>query len=206
MKPAPLSSLPPVVALFCLMSFAGLSGCAHYEYDIVRPPDLSQHVGAKSPVHFPLGDLEYGLQSYDNHLVMLITNRANEPVKLLGGDSYAIDPKGESHPLADRVIPPGNHAKLILPPPPTQVRETGPHFGFGVGVGVAHSGHPYYSHSVYGAAGVYDDPGPRYYSVYDASDATFWQWEGETEARLVLAFEKGKERFTDEFVFRRKKM
>jgi hypothetical protein len=73
-----------------------------------------------------------------------------------------------------------------------------------VGVGVAHAGHPY--HHGYGAAGVYDDPGPRYYSVYDPNDATFWQWEGETEAKLVLAYERGKERFSDEFVFRRKKM
>lgn len=193
-----------ILAMLCLG--AG-PGCAHYEYVIVKPPDLAQHVGSKTPVRFPIGDLEYALQTSEDHLVMIITNRANEPVKLLGGDSYSIDPKGESHPLTDRLIPPGNHAKLILPPPPTQVRETGPHFGFGVGVGVAHAGHPYHHPGYgYGAGGVYDDPGPRYYSVYDPNDAAFWQWQGETEARLMLTFERGKDRFTDEFLFRRKKM
>src|SRR4051812_33197265 len=134
-----------VLALLYLGALCASTGCAHYEYDIVKPPELAQHVGPKAPVRFPIGDLEYALQTSENHLVMIVTNRANEPVKLLGGDSYAIDPHGESHPLADRVIPPGNFAKLILPPPPTQVRETGPHFGIGVGVGVSNAGggHPY---------------------------------------------------------------
>src|SRR5687767_8404246 len=129
--------LPSRRLVFAMLCAASFTGCARYEYDIVKPPELAQHVGSKSPVRFPLGDLEYALQASDNHLVMLITNRANEPVKLLGGDSYAIDPKGESHPLTDRVIPPGSHAKLILPPPPQQVRETGPRFGIGLGVGIA---------------------------------------------------------------------
>jgi hypothetical protein len=101
------------------------------------------------------------------------------------------------------VIPPGGYIKLILPPPPQQVRETGPHFGVGVGVGVSNAG---YHRGRYGYGGMYDDLGPRYYSVYDPNDATYWEWKGETDARLVLTFEKGKDRDSDEFVFHRRKM
>jgi hypothetical protein len=196
--PTPTRLLVPLV---CLTTFVG---CARYEYDLVRPPDLARHIGGKSLTTFSIDDREYALQSYDSRLVMRIANRAGEPVKLLGGDSYAIDPGGESHPLADRVIPPGGHIKLILPPPPQQVRETGPRFGIGLGVGVSNAGFPRRGYG-YGG-GAYDDLGPRYYSVYDPNDATIWQWNGETEATLRLTFEKGKERVSDEFVLRRRKM
>src|SRR3954471_8671292 len=112
-----------VYALLFLVVSGGGTGCARYEYDLVKPPDLAQHVGSKAPVQFPIGDLEYALQTSNDHLVMIVATPAAEPVKLIGGDSYTVDPKGESHPLTDRVIPPGSHVKLILPPPPTQVRE-----------------------------------------------------------------------------------
>jgi hypothetical protein len=199
--PSLTSTRQTILTLFCL---ASLAGCARYEYDIVKPPDLAQHVGSKSPVRFPVADMEYALQASHSQLVMLAYNRGADPVKLLGGDSYAIDPHGESHPLADRLIPPGGHIKLILPPPPEQVRETGPHFGFGVGVGISNAA---YHRGRYGyGGGVYDDPGPRYYSVYDPSDPTRWDWNGETDVTLVLTFEKGKDRFGDEFGFHRRKM
>jgi hypothetical protein len=192
--------------LTVLLALAALGGCAKYEYDVVKPAELAQHVGGKSPVRLPIGDLEYALQSYDNHLVMIITNRAAEAVKLLGGDSYVVDPKGESHPLTDRVIPPGSHVKLILPPVPQQVREDGPRFGVGVGVGISNAGFPRHGRYGYGG-GMHDDLSPRYYSIYDPNDATMWKWDGDgTEARIVLTFEKGKDRFSDEFVFRRKKV
>ena len=203
-------SVRPTTALLLPLICVVLTftGCARYEYDIVKPADLAQHVGGKSPVRFPIEDREYALQSSSGRLVMFVHNRGEDPIKLLGGDSYAVDPRGESHPLADRVIPPGGHIKLILPPPPQQVRETGPRFGIGLGVGISSAGgyHRHRHRHHYGGAGLYDDLGPRYYSVYDPNDAAYWEWKGETDARLVLTFEKGQDRFSDEFVFHRRKM
>ena len=117
----------------------------------------------------------------------------HEPVKLLGGDSYAIDPKGESHPLADRVIPPGNFVKLISPAanagprdrPALRTRRRG---GRRPRRAPYHHGYP-----GYGAAGVYDDPGPRYYSIYDPNDAPTGSGKAKPKPKLVLTFERGSE-------------
>ncbi len=200
--PARSFVLSRVLIVAC--SAAALGGCVRYEYDVVEPPDLSQRVGSKAPVRFPIGELEYRLQTSDNRLVMLIYNRADEPVKLLGEDSFVVDPGGESHPLDGRTIPPGSHVKLILPPAPAQVRTRGSTFGFGIGVGYSRA---YHGRRGFGYGGsLHDDFGPRYYNVYDPNDATFWRWEGETDARLVLVYERGDERFTDEFRFHRKRV
>jgi len=36
-----------------------LAGCSHAEYDIVRPADLTQHIGEKQWVTAPMGPIEY---------------------------------------------------------------------------------------------------------------------------------------------------
>ncbi len=195
-------SLPRrILPLAALLLLSGV-GCAHYQYDMVKPPDLAQRVGTKSPVTFKMEDVAYALQTSNNRLVMMVTNESDVAIKLIGGESYAVDPYGESHPLASRVIPPGAHVKLILPPPSEVMVDNGPHFGIGLGVGVSsahhHGGHYY-------GGGMYDD-GPRYYSVYDPNDPTFWKWEGESEARLLLTFEREGKHFSDEFVFKRVKV
>src|SRR3954463_11026789 len=67
---AVMKNLRPLApALLCLVA---LAGCAHYEYDIVKPPDLAQHVGSKAAVRFTIGDLEYALQTSESHLVMIV--------------------------------------------------------------------------------------------------------------------------------------
>ena len=48
------------------------AGCAKYEYDIVRPPELAQHVGTKAPVTFQTEEREYHLRTSDGRLVMVI--------------------------------------------------------------------------------------------------------------------------------------
>ncbi len=194
-----------------LVLVAGISGgCATYEYDVIRPPEVG-HIGQKEWKSVTLDDaaVEYRLRSANNHLVMDVFNRADdETLKLIGDDSAAVDPKGESHPFKSRTIPPGSYIRLILPPPPPTIRRSGPTFGFGVGVGTLGSR---YRRSEFGYGRVYDDdfydPGPTYYAVYDYSDSTLWQWEGDrTDVKLILIFERGKERLHHELLLRRIKM
>ena len=88
-----------------LLALAG--GCARYEYDLVRPPELAQHVGTKAWSTVPLDDLEYRLLTSDNRLVMLIYNWGERTVKLSEADSVVVDPRGESRPLVGRTIDTG---------------------------------------------------------------------------------------------------
>jgi hypothetical protein len=74
-----------------------------------------------------------------------------------------------------------------------------------VGVGYSHyDGH----HRGY-CPGFYDPfwDEPRYYTYYDESDTTYWDWEGETDIRIHLVFQRGGPKtFEHDFTFRRKKM
>ena len=47
--------LPPILLPSILLALTG--GCARYEYDLVRPPDLSRHVGARQWESVPLDEL-----------------------------------------------------------------------------------------------------------------------------------------------------
>jgi hypothetical protein len=186
----------------CLL-LALLAGCAHYEYDVVQPPELAGHVGDNAWVVLRRGgDVEYRLRSSDGYLVMLVYNRGESPVKLLGTDSFAVDPRGESHPMPSGTIPPGSYVKRIFPPPRPRVEPYGPRFSFGVGyfhaqrVGGARAAparppparyyrpYPY----PYGFYDGFDDFEPRYYTVYDTNDRTYFDWPGGTSVRFLFAF------------------
>lgn len=186
--------------MLILVAVAG--GCAHYEYDIVQPPDLAGHVGGGRDVVFSRGPLLYRLRSYQNHLVIQIHNETSQPIQLLGGQSFVVDPDGQSHPLNDETIAPESFIKLVLPPILPEVTPVGPVIGFGLGVS-----------SVYGPG--YDlgfeDPffvRPRYYASADVENR-FWKWEGQTDVRLSLTFGhagSAQAPFTQAFVFHRRKM
>lgn len=194
-----------VLLLSLVLTLAG--GCVHYEYDVVQPADLARHVGTKQWENFRIDPLEYRLRTSDDRLVMLVYNRGGRTVKLSGPDSAAVDPRGESHPLPSRTVPPDSYLKLVLPPPLPQVRSYGPAFGFGVGMGYGRRfGRPYYDGLGFGA-GMDDDVEPRYYSVYDPNDRTYFNWPGDSDLRLLLAFQTdGGEAFRHEFLLRRRKM
>ena len=183
------------------------SGCVRYEYDLLQPPDLARHVGTTSWTTLQLDDLEYRLRTSDNRLVALVYNRGERTIKLSGEDSAAVDPRGESHPLQGRTVPRDSHVRLLFPPARPQVRSYGPTFGFGVGVGYSRRfGRPYRDGLGFGSE-MYDDLEPRYYSVYDRNDRTYYQWPGGTDLRVLLAYEReGGEPFRHEFVFRRRRM
>lgn len=183
----------------CLFVLLWAGGCARYEYDLVEPADLARHIGGAADEHVSLEPLHYILRSYENRLVMRIENPLDEPIQLLGEKSYVVDPSGQSHPLRSQTIAPKTFIKLILPPPRPYYREDGPYFGIGVGVSSARWGrYPAYD------AWVWDEP--RYYTIYNESDAGWWDWEGETDVRMMLVFARGREGFSQMFVWHRKKM
>src|SRR4051812_47758329 len=127
--------------LFAMMLLV-VSGCAHYEYNVVEPPELARHIPTKSLQVLPRAPLDYQLQTYDNRLVMMIGNPTDQDVTLLGDRSVVVDPAGESHPLPSQTIASHSHIKLIPPPPRPEVYPYGPTFGFGVThVGSAHDVH-----------------------------------------------------------------
>ena len=200
------------LATCLLLALAALAGgCARYEYDVVEPPDLAGRVGEKSWVALRRADdLEYRMRSASDRLVVRVYNRGERPVKLLGSDSVIVDPRGESHPMPSATIPPGSYVQRIYPPPLPRVRRYGPSFGFGVGVmgaqRVRHRGYrhrPYRNRYPFHSAGFHDFE-PRYYTVYDPNDPTYFTWPGGTSVRFIFAFAReGEEMFRQEFLVRR---
>jgi hypothetical protein len=208
-----ISSLPRVAALLPALLLVNLAfvagGCAHYEYDLVEPADHAQHFGTKTPVEVPREPIRYQAQASSDHLVLVIHNETQDPIKLLGEDSFAVDPNGESHPLPTRTIAPGTATKLIFPPIKPTFRQSGPSVGFGVGVGVANSyGRHGYRYGGFAGDPWYYDDYPRYYALQD--DGTlYWNWTGDkTDVRLRLVYQQGdkQEKFHHDFTFRRIKM
>jgi hypothetical protein len=197
---------PALLLSTILLTLAG--GCVHYEYDVVRPADLARHVGTKQWETFRIDQLEYRLRTSDERLVVLVYNRGERTVKLSGPDSAAIDPHGESHPLQSRTIPRDSYVKLILPPPPPQVRSYGSTLGLGVGAGYSRVYGGHYRDGFGFGSGTYpDDMEPRYYSVYDPGDRTYFDWPGDSDLRLLLAYQiEGGDNFRHEFLLRRRKM
>ncbi|HEY7086605.1 MAG TPA: hypothetical protein VH518_00870 [Tepidisphaeraceae bacterium] len=192
--------LPVRVLAALLLAGGWLIGCTQYEYDVVRPPELAQHVGAKEDVVIQLDPLEYRLRTVENRLVMRIYNHTDDAMTLVGQRSSVVDPDGQSHPLPTLSMPPGSFIKLILPPP-APVIETNPTFGIGVSGGFGDSrrrGYPY--DPEYGLA-----DGPRYFTVYD-NGQFYWDWKGEGSIRLNLAFDRGGKTFEHEFVIGRRKV
>lgn len=211
---APTRVCPLVMLVLApaLVAAGGGGGCVRYEYDIVEPSDLARHVG-KEPVDVPVEPLTYHMRSVENHLVVFVENPTDDPVKLLGDDSVAVDPRGQSHPLTSQTIAPRSSIKLIFPPVRPRLERVGPSFGIGVGVGYSRF---YGRRGYYGRyrRGIYDpfyyDDYPRYYAVVDDGTA-YWDWGGETDVRVTLVYERGggggeRSRFTHRFVFHRRKM
>ena len=202
-----MSALPRACALLLFGTLMLAGGCARYEYDILEPSDLAQRVGRKSRVVVPMEPaVRYEAVTYADRLVLFVFNESDEPLKLLGEDSYAVDPRGESHPLPTRTVAPGSSTKLIFPPVRPTFRQSGPTFGLGLGVGLGSARRRgYYGAGRYGRFGdpFYDDPFPRYYQLAD-DGATYWSWTGSgTDVSLRLVYERGGERFHHDFTFRR---
>jgi hypothetical protein len=182
-----------------LLLLAG--GCARYEFNLVEPADLAAHIARDKQTIVKRDEMEYRMQSVDNRLLMYVVNPTDDPIELIGPQSTAVDPRGQSHPFRSQSIAPHSFVKLILPPMRPYYR-TGPSFGIGVGI------HAYRGRRYPFGGGFYDPfwDEPRYFAVVDETDTLYWSWEGESEARIRLTFRRGREEFHHNFLFRRKKV
>jgi hypothetical protein len=190
------------IAAFACLLLQSSVGCAHYEYDLVAPPELARHVGGDRDEVIRADPLEYRLRSYENRLVMDVFNPTGEPITLLGDRSSVVDPRGQSHPLRTQSIAPSAFIKLIFPPM-RPVYQANPSIGIGLGVGFSRA-----HYHRFGYAGVYDPlwDEPQYYTYYDETDATYWDWQGETDVRMHLVYQRGQNTFSQDFTFHRKKV
>jgi hypothetical protein len=192
-----------------LVGMAG-TGCATYEFDLVRPPELTRHIGRSIDAVVQVEPLEYRMRSVDNRLVVRVFNPTNDPIELVGPKCSVVDPNGQSHPLPSQSIAPGSFVKLIFPPMRPRVYDPyyGPTWNTGMGAGGYYRvgdgpaspatprpiPHPHFSSP------------PRYLVVYDDGDPYYWDWKGQSEVRAILAFRQGETEFRHEFVFRRRKV
>ncbi len=185
---------------FVLMLLLLAGGCARYEFDLVAPPDLATHIGKDKESVIKRDELEYQMQAVESRLLMWVVNSTDDAIELLGPESTAVDPAGQSHPFRSQSIAPHSFVKLILPPMRPYYR-AGPTFGFGLGI------HAYRGRGAFGG-GLYDPfwDEPRYFAVVDEMDTLYWNWEDEGEARVRLTYRRGKEIFHHDFTFRRKKV
>jgi hypothetical protein len=192
-----------VIFLLTVCGLISAGGCAHYEYDLVQPADFAQRIGTKSGSLITLAPIRYEARSVSDRLVLFIHNQSNDAIKLQGDDSFAVDPRGESHPIPTRTIAPGSSTKLIFPPVRPTIRQSGPVFGFGVGMHVSsrreyHGGYPY-------GDPFYNDY-PRYYRVED-DGTVYWDWGGNgTSVKVRLVYSQGEKTFHHDFTFRRVKV
>ena len=174
------------------------AGCASYEYDITRPADLARHIGSKAETIVPRDPLEYRLQAVDERLVMRIYNPTDDTITLLGPQSSVVDPNGQSHPLRTQSMASRSFIKIILPPIPPHLEQSGPTFGIGVGGVFSRRDHRRFVGDDF-----YEDQ-PRYFTVVD-EDTLYWEWKGESEIRLLLVFDRNAKTFEHEFVIDRRK-
>jgi hypothetical protein len=193
-------NFPSSRSLILLFAILLLAGCAHYDFNLVKPEQFAATVGKKDDTPVTVDPLEYRFRNVDNFLVVRIKNPTGDPIQLLGDRSSAVDGRGEAHPLRSQTIPPGAYVKVIVPPPRPTAYDPGPHFGFGLGV-IGRAGR--------GFGGLYDPlfyDEPRVYTLYDEGNNYYWDWRGNTSVKLTFTFERGGKTFSDEFTFFKKKL
>ena len=198
-----------------LLLAATLGGCASYDYRVLQPPSVAGATATKQDfTEVDLDPLVYRLRVKDNRLVVLIFNPTGDPIRLLGEQSVVVDPNGQSHPVQGQTIAPGSYGKLILPPPTPRYPGYGPGFdgpafygpGLGIGLGTTigrATGPPPLVQTALFANG-----GAESYQVIDTGNNYYWDWKGESTARLTLVYRRGAggSNFTHEFTLGREKV
>ena len=195
-----MKSLTWALAVLSLSTITHAGGCAKYEYQLVDPPQLAQRIGQQER-RVEREPLVYHLQTYENRLIMRVENPTAEPIELLGNQSAAVDPNGQSHPLRSQTIMPGSFIKLVLPPLQPNIHPVQPTFGIGVQVN---------SHLATPCDGEIpqtdrEEWRPVYADVYSDVDPGYWEWNGEATARITLVYQRSGKNFWDGFVFHRVK-
>jgi hypothetical protein len=173
-----------------------LGGCV-YQFNLVKPEKFAANISRKEDTVVDLDPMQYRFRVVDNFLIVRIKNPTSDPIQLLGDRSSAIDSHGEAHPLRSQMIPPGAFVKVIIPPPRPTAYDSGPSFGFGIGV-IGRAGR--------GFGGLYEPlDEPRTFTLYDAGNNYYWDWKPNSSVRLIFTFDRGGKSFTDEFTFYKRK-
>jgi len=175
-----------------------LSGCGSYQYRITQPAGAGT-VG-EHPVRLNYAPLEYQLSRWRDRLSVRITNPTEDRISLQTQRSFAVDPRGESHPIHGKVVGPRSYTQLLLPPIPVSYPIYGggwwgPGWGWGWGVGWYA---PYYD-PFWGP--VYPPPPPAYYELRTPYD---WEWK-EGPVRLRLSYDQNGKTFEHDFEIVREK-
>ena len=179
-----------VLLLAATVSF--LCGCASYQYRIVQPPTTAVVVEDHT-VTIPMDPLEYAVAMTRDRLSVSIWNPTEDRLSILGNRSFAVDPRGESHPLRGQVLAPRSFARIYLPPPPLSFAY--PDYGWGWGWGWGWGPYNPYWGPYYGP---YWGPPPLVY--YQVTTAYDWTWET-GPARLRLTYDRNGKTFEHEFEF-----
>ncbi len=171
-----------------------VSGCTTYRYRVVQPASGTPPV-AQQPVNIHYDPLDYRLYRYRDRLAMHVTNPTEDRIVLLGNRSFAVDPKGESHPIRDRVLGPHSFTQYLLPPIPFTYAYPD-YWAYGPGWGY------------YGFYGWYDPfwgpwygpgwwgpPPISYAHIYTPYD---WTWK-KGLVRLKLTYERNGKTFEHDF-------
>jgi hypothetical protein len=185
------------LSLLILLLIAG-TGCAHYEYDILEPPQARQHIGTDRETVVQMPPMRYRFLAYKNHLLVEIFDDSKEPISLVGGKSVVFDPTGESHPIPGITIFPGALVRLMLPTvTPVSIPP-------GMLSGSNYYGNNWNDPSLSGPAPMDHDPTT---DSAAGDDNRYWDWTGETNVRLVLTYRaEDKGPFTQTFLIHRVKM
>jgi hypothetical protein len=174
-----------------------LSGCAVYEFDLTRPEDLAGRAGREEALVRKIEPIEYRLISVENRLVVKMFNTSDQAIKLLAPESTVVDPDGQSRSIKAASIQPGSFARVVMPPVRPEFRSSS---GSTARVGTYYG--PGLRRSDFGHT---EMDIPENYQLVDGGE-TFWEWRGETEARLVLVYERDGERFTHRLTLNRVKV
>ena len=200
--PIPVSHPPPGYTsamhriYLTILLLLPLVGCASYEYDLLRPEELAGRASSKEALVRTIGPIEYRMVTVENRLVIKMFNTSDQPIKLLAPESTIVDPDGQSRPVKASAIQPKSFARLVLPPVRPEYRATssGAHYGPGV------------RRSDFGYT---DTDLTETYRLVDGGE-NYWNWSGESEARLVLVYEptdpQSPQRFTHRLTLKRVKL
>jgi hypothetical protein len=171
-------------------SMVCLSGCATYDYRVVKPSGIPQPV-ADQPVIVQYDPLDYQLVRSKERLAMSIVNPTEDRIILLGERSYVVEPQGESYPLPGRILAPHSHTRMLLPPIPFTYSYPDWRWGWGWGWAAYN---PYWG-PYYGAPAYYGPPPPSYYQIMTPED---WTWNTGS-ARFRLTYERNNKIFEHDF-------
>lgn len=179
-------------AVFIALACCPLAGCSQSQYLVVEPEPFARTVGLEH-TFIARPPLDYQLFTENGRLRVRAVNNTDSPIKILGEESWLVDPTGQSHSLRNQSIPAGSFVAWTMPPRRPRVG------GAGIGVGVGGG-----SDGAFGGIGVgrhWHDSEP----YMGTDDPPYYDWTT-GDVRLHLAIERAGERHDQEFVFRRQKL